>query len=466
MNVYRLIFCVIGSLALHLNSGWAKPDEDVQAPEQSLVIVDESDFGTAYAYEDVRTSVGLKNTSDKAVTIREVRPRLQTEKFLGVTPIRIAPNARIDLDVSIQTGSGIGRIAKYFDIFADSKEAPIASFAARGFVDWDVDPESVSIDFGNIDLGNGVARTIEIKKQPGSLLVLDKVLHESTRFDMEIIDGGERIRLISKKDAPLGLFDDHLLISTLKSRQKKIGVRVRGQFVTRLVPSSNPVDFGLLRVGDTSEQIVRLSEIDGKPVKIGSIRTEGAAVKATLQDCIPKSDSCRNLRLQLPEQEVRGQVGGIIYLELLPSKREFPLNFGMVVIGKGTQIRSMDDDLKTAAETQAPVSDVLKNAIRKPVAPLEMPRPPGNEPLLTWQAANEYGVFGYEIYRGRSKSGPFERVTREFIRRLDASGQVGSVYRWRDTSAKAGTTYFYYVGLVYEDGRKSEFTTPQEIVAK
>src|SRR5690606_22309160 len=137
-----------------------------------------------------------------------------------------------------------------------------------------------------------------------------------------------------------------------------------------------------------------------------------------------------------------------------------PIHFGMVVIGKDTQVRSLEEDARAAAEAEIPVSEVIRSAVRKTPVPLEMPTPAGHGPLLTWSAANEYGVFGYEVYRAESASGPFRRMTENFILRLDESATVGSVYRWRDTSAKSNLTYYYYVGLVFEDGRRREFTAP------
>lgn len=465
MNLHHLLAGALAFVVLLLSPEAAEAAAATAVADKSLIAIGESDFGLAFPYEDVRVSTTLTNTSDQTLAIR-VKPRLASDKVLMPKPLRLEPGANASIDVQIQTGDGAGRIAKYFDVFAGQDDAPIGSFAVRGFVDWVVDPASISVDFGNIDLDSGVTRTIPVKTSPGASLRLEKVLDEGAHFRAEIQDDGKSIRLISKKDAPLGLFDEHLLLAASNSSQKKVGVRVRGQFVTRLVPSSNPVDFGLLRIGDTSEQIVRLEEIDGKPVRVGSIRSEGSEIKAVLQDCIPSNAACRNLRLQLPAQKVRGQVGGIVYLELLPSKKEFPIHFGMVVVGKDTQIRSFEEDQKAAAEAEPAVSDLLKSAIRKPAAPLEMPKPPGTGPLLTWQATNEYGVFGYEIYRGPSKSGPFERVSDQFVKRLDVSGNVGSIYRWRDVTAKSGATYYYYVGIVYEDGRKRDFTTPQEIIAK
>ena len=458
--IFALLCCVfIGSLCS------AEPLATLRAADSGLIFAEDADFGISYSYQEVRVEVRLRNASGSPLRLAAIKPRLGTDRVLNAQLDLMGPGDETVVSTVVSTGSMVGRIARYFDVYVSGQEEPVGSFAIRGFVDWVIDPESTRVDFHNIDQGRGVSKTHTIKAQAGSEVKVLKPLGDSARFAVEVVDGTQ-IRLTSKQDAPLGLFDEYLRVSTNSRDQPIVGIRVRGQIVTRLVPSSNPVDFGLVRIGDAPEQIVRLHQVEGDSIAIGKIRSEGIEIRSRLEDCIPKSESCRNLRLKLPAQENRGQIGGVVFLELLPTKKELPIEFGVVVIGKGTQIRSFEDDLKMASEAQPPVSDVLKSAIRKPVTPFEMPRPPGSGPLLTWQATNEYGVFGYEIYRGLSKTGPFSRVTREFVKKLDVSGKMGSVYRWRDSSAKAGTTYFYYVGLVYEDGRKREFTTPQEIVAK
>ncbi|MEZ5462439.1 hypothetical protein [Dokdonella sp.] len=466
MKVRLKVSVAIALLALLSTASAADSRPTSPVPSEMLSVLSEPEFGVAFPYQETRANVKLTNLSNKTVTIDAIRPRLATDKFLGTTPIEIAPNGSVEFEVAIQTDHGVGRIAKYFDVYTGNLDTPEMSFAVRGFVDWVVDPESVKVDFGNIDEINGATRTLTIKRVPGSNLKLTGVVDDGDRFKTEVVDDGLGIHLVSKKNAPLGLFDEYVILSTSSTLQPKVGLRVRGQMVTRLVPSMNPVDFALMRTGESSERIVRLEEIDGKPIKIGSVRVEGIEAQATLQDCIPKNDSCMNLRIGFPAQSERGQRGGKVVLELLPSKREFPIEFGALIIGKDTQIRNLDDDLRASAEAEPQVSDVIRNAIRKPPQPLEMPAPEGKGPLLTWQASNEYGVWGYEIFRGSSKDGPFKRVSHDFIKRLDSSGEIGSIYRWRDMDAESGTTYYYYVGLVYEDGRKREFTTPQAVKAK
>lgn len=440
-----------------------------QGTKQNAVQVtaSESNIGVVYSNQEVSVSVSLTNQTDKSLQVR-VAPRYAGDQVLIDAPISLAGNQNVTIKLAIQTESQSGNLVRYFDVFPagvrDSGD-PIGSFAVRGFVDWVVDPDSLNIDFGNVDVGKGAARDVELRLRPGAEIRLKGVSRGSSRFSAEVL-GPKKLRLSSRSDAPLGLFDEYLVFSASDSDQKFVSVRVRGQFFAGVIPSSNPVDFGLVRTGDAPEQIIQLEDLNGKAIQIGSIRIEGVSAHATLQECAPQAVSCKNIKLKLSDLEARGLNKGKMFLELLPSGKIMPIHFGAVVIGKDTQIRNLEEDMKASAALEPPVSSILQRATQVPVRPLEMPKPGGDGPLLTWQATSEYGVFGYEVYRAESKDGPFKRVGEGIIPRLDKSFDKGSIYRWRDADYESGKTYWYYVNVVMENGTKREFTTPQKVVAK
>ncbi len=470
MKMKLLQLFLLGSvLGCTLSVGIAQADDAVQLAKASddELSVSEPYLGVVYPNQERVVSVTIRNDGDEIKRIR-VSPRNSIDKVLAESAVTIGAKREVTLKIAIQTDFQAGNLARYFDVYeADGSldDDPVESFAVRGFVDWIVDPASVDVDFGNVDVGKGSKRVVTIKTRAGIEMQLKNVLKESSRFSLKIL-GPEQIELSVKPDAPLGLFDEYLILSTSDPNQTALGIRVRGQFFSGLLPSSNPVDFGLARVGDAPEQLVQLENLYGDAVRIGPIRTEGVAATAELQECIPQNESCKILKLKLSELETRGLNKGKVFLELLPSKKIMPIHFGAVVIGRDTQIRNLDDDMKAAASIEPSVTSLLRNATQAPVKPLEMSKPAGSGPLLTWQAAHEYGVYGYEVYRAESKEGQFRRVSPGIIPRLDKSSKKGSIYRWRDADYQSGKTYWYYVNVVMESGSKREFTTPQKVVAK
>ncbi|MGH9390557.1 MAG: C25 family peptidase propeptide domain-containing protein, partial [Vicinamibacteria bacterium] len=61
---------------------------------------------------------------------------------------------------------------------------------------------------------------------------------------------------------------------------------------------------------------------------------------------------------------------------------------------------------------------------------------------LRWETASELQNLGFHLYRSRSETGPYERITLSPIPGLGSSPQ-GASYRYVDSSLVTGVTYFY-----------------------
>lgn len=429
------------------------------------IVASGTEVGEVYGFSSVVANVSLTNAESKIVNLVRVVPRFADDKVVEFDSAKLRRGAQTKVRVSIEVGPASGRFAHYFDVYAEGMKEPVSSFAVRGFADWIVDPKSTRVDFGNIDLKRGIDRAFEIVLRPGAGLKLTNVVAKDPRFDVTVGADGKSLRLRSRNDAPLGVFDASILVATDHPDQKRVGFAVRGQVLGRIVPDSNPVDFGVLRIGDQSERLVRLSQVDGEPIHIGSLRKEGTTFDAELKDCIPANASCKLLRLHVPPQTNRGQVGGTVFLDLPDYGRELPIRFGVIVIGKETKILDLNEEMKAAADVTPPVTSILQSSVKVPVPAREMPDPAGNGPLLKWQATHEFGVYGYEIFRATEEKGQYVRMNQTIVPVLDESGEVGSIYRWRDVTATPGKDYWYYIGIVNTDGRKNTLSTPQKVRA-
>lgn len=76
-----------------------------------------------------------------------------------------------------------------------------------------------------------------------------------------------------------------------------------------------------------------------------------------------------------------------------------------------------------------------------------------------WSTASEQDVFGFDVYRGESEDGPFERVTKESIPGAGTSDEPHS-YSFRDDSIDPCKDYWYYVEVSYTSGEPREKFTP------
>ncbi len=78
--------------------------------------------------------------------------------------------------------------------------------------------------------------------------------------------------------------------------------------------------------------------------------------------------------------------------------------------------------------------------------------------LLKWSTATESDNFGYDIYRGDSEDGPFERLNPDPILGAGTTDKR-STYEFVDDTIEPDTTYWYYLESISMSGVKERFTS-------
>lgn len=73
---------------------------------------------------------------------------------------------------------------------------------------------------------------------------------------------------------------------------------------------------------------------------------------------------------------------------------------------------------------------------------------------VEWSTASELNTAGFNLYRGESPDGPFEKINTELIP-ASTDPLVGGSYAYTDTNVIAGHTYFYRLEDVETSGRTS-----------
>ncbi len=466
LSYMRMIKSVF-SFLLALAAVGVSAEPTIVAPPSDAIEFGGVEFGQSYPYAKVRAHIEGRNVSGRELVIERVSASDLDSASITFKPSILKNGESFAVDLEITLDGNVGSVSHHFDVYAKGQITPIDGFSVHGFADWVVSPAGTDIEFGVFEVAKPVLRLVPIEIRSGVAVKLVGIEKPSAFFDAKVVQDGKALELRSKEDAPWSSFDEKLLVRTDSEMQPIVAFRLRGQARGSVVPSSDPLDFGVVREGQGAELTLVLNDISGKPLEVGEIVSNSRMrVNTQVSDCFPSDPSCRNLKVIYPPMNMRGVTGGMLEIALPTYKRKLFVRFGALGIGKDTQIKDLAEELKKASEVEPSVSTVLQQAMQQSTSPLELPRPDGNGPLLTWTAAHENGVYGYEIYRSGSQDGSFHRVSSGIILRLDQTGIQGSIYRWRDTDYESGTTYWYYVNLVMENGTKRRFTSAQKVIAK
>jgi hypothetical protein len=465
----RSILLTIFVLAFPVNnvtSAASSDSREAQVADLMSVSGGDVDVGITFPNATIDAVATLSNLSAKPVSVDRIVPRWAgTDADVGFVKATLAPSGTMDVSFKIRNRDNVGRFSHVFFVYSDGSSEPIGKIAIRGFTDWIIDPESVSVDVELLNYKESVERTFRPKSRPGETVLLTRISGRNKWFNAEIVQGGKELQIKSIKGMPWGKFDEQIVVDTDNMQQKKVTFHVKGEVRGAIVPNMATIDFGVIREGVPAEQTVRLEDESGKKVTIGKIEVTGALASASIVDCIPAAVSCKLLKLKLDQQSMGRAPRGVVSISFPEYGAKLPLVFGGALIGKDTVVRDLAKEVEASSHSSAGISSALRAATIAS-APLEMPEPNGRGPLLKWEMANEARIFGYEIYRSDSEAGPFGRANNSILPRLSSDPAIPSIYRWRDSSAEPGKQYWYYIGVVYLNGKKETLNTPQMVIAK
>lgn len=440
----------------------------------SNLVIEGCDFGEVYAFAKASCDIPVSNNGDKPIRITAAEA-LKPGDTITPTTLDIAPRATAYLHAEINAGNAIASSRHDFEITTDEPGAEKRRTNAHGFVMSVLDQSRPTIDFGSVDAHAATeTQQLVLESQDAPDLRATKVIEKPPYVDVDILADGHTVAVKLSKNADWGIYADYVKLAVDSPRQQQVWFTVKADIRGEVVPASNPFDLGLMRVGSANRFMLSLTSPSGKDFKVGDIKLEGIQGEAKLLPCTPQAAGCRNLNFVVPEKQAPGAIRGAISLELPEYGKRLRVAVWGLLLAKETKVRSMDEVMKEReksaeaeggqASSAQPVQGDIGNALQKAVQKSDEAPPAGKGPLLKWSVANEIAIHGYQIFRASKADGQFELLNRPTIAAKYHDG--GSTYQYRDNTAESGKTFWYYIGVVYNDGHKQQLSGSQKVLAK
>ncbi|MGA9422465.1 MAG: hypothetical protein WBW61_08885, partial [Rhodanobacteraceae bacterium] len=463
----------------------------------SPITVDNCQFGEVHAFDSTECIFHVHNSSTHPISI-DIKAG-QPEDSATPSATDVSPGATVNVTAHIAIGNGVGDVKHYFRIGRADGDARAVYAYADGFALSALDQFLPNLAFGNVNIASEAPeRDIKLSSRDNADFRILRITGMPDAVDATIAPDGRTLHVRIRKDAPWAVLDDYIKLAINTPYQKKGWVRVTGDIHGAVAPKKNPVSLGFVAPGKDRQVAFDLTHAEGKSFRVGSMTLDGFKGRATTRDCEPAKLGCKSVVLHIADDQRPGIMRGT--LTIVPDTgRSLAVKVWAILQApqpaEAAQREAKkilpDASKKNAnASTQPPraaianANDVSGDSLHpKHVAALAggsstksgaspaikhepalmEPPPPGTGPLLKWSTTDEGGVHGYQIYRSDSADGPFVLQNRKTIR---AHPDKGSDYQWRDTHVEHGKAYWYYIGVVYKNGRKDKLSSPQRTVAK
>jgi hypothetical protein len=435
-----------------------------------------SDIGEVRQFEKALAEFVVVNDSSDPLEIARVVPDRSTDVVTHAYSGPLAPGKSRAIAVLLDTEDDLGFKSHSFRVFVKGSQVEYRG-RVRLFATSILENPRPSVDFGKVDSRSAMRiEKVRLKSDDVADLKITKILATPDFVHATI---GADAREVDVALDPAVHWGD--LLGTIKvalstPNQPDAWIDVRADVHGEVASTANPYSLGVIRQGENHVFLIELSSRTGKPFSAGRPRIEGFTGSAAIKDCLPERVSCRLIQLTIPSEAKRGFVRGKIIVPLPDFSRELPIRMGGLIVSKDAQIKSLDSSQNgnqgQASRGASPGFD-LESALRSAAEQVSRPSasslpavvPAGRGPLIKWAVANEKTVYGFVVHRGPSETGPFERINKRIVK-VEHPDEKSEAFQYRDNSAEPGSTYWYYVGIVFNDGMKRQLTGPQKVVAK
>ncbi len=423
----------------------------------SQLAVEDCDAGEIHAFNTAECEIALSNNSDKPISVHDVKV-LSESDHAEPKELTVPPSAQAHLKIRINSGNSVGSIRHEVRFRTDEQGHEDRSASVTGFAMTLLDQPNPQVDLGVVRAASAAPtrKSIEFASHDVADLRITKILEAPAWLDASLEAEGRALTAATKADAGWGVHIDFLKAAVNAPQQKEVWVEVKADIRGEVAPDHNPYDLGSMRIGSEHEVHIPVHSRSGRDFQVGKVELEGFRGTTSFDTCEKPSGSCHMLILRVADRPP-GPIKGSARIELPDLNQQLDIAiFGEFVPPDG-KVKTPPGEATTKTDLQRVAGRDVRSANQEP--------PPGKGPLLKWTVANGQPIYGFQIFRAGAEAGPFVLLNPKTIASI-AKTKDSIDYQYRDNSAQSGKTYWYYIGIVYDDGRKQKLSDPQKATAK
>lgn len=318
------------------------------SPATSALVFDDrhATFGDRYQGSTLEVRYAFSNTGDTPVTITDTFVVDGTGR-ISVSPRTVAPGAR-GVAVVLQPLEGqLGNTAFRYALITDEPGAERYRFTLSGFVESAYDPESPTIDFGVVERSSGGAAEVELSSREVASLRVRTPVELPGGITLEALGPagesgqGQRFRARLPPGSAPGLVAGSFVLETNVVNQPRLQVYYRANVLGDVVPSENPLQLGITRLGQVLSKEILLESRSGRAFEVERIVDTGGLLEWAVEPCSRAGDACRRIVLHM-EPTVPLTLTGKLLVHLAGQADPLTLNYRGMVVSPDTVIKTLE----------------------------------------------------------------------------------------------------------------------------
>jgi len=431
----------------------------------------------SYSFEHAHCQIRLHNAGSKDLSV-QFNTQLPADSVSPRTLV-VPANGTAQATVEVSVGSTAGRVSRGF--FVHREGARDTTFIVNGFAMSALQETRAEVAFGDVEVNKlPIEQTLPLSSLDTPTFRITRILDKPAMTDVAIGEDGRSLKVSLQSAAPLGITDGDIKVAIDTPRQHEAWIHVSANVTGEVTVERNPFWFGSVDAGHDRHALIPLTDRAGRDFKIGRVSISMIEGYAEVVPCEHDAKWCRAIKVTFDDSQRSGLTRAQLDIELPELDRHFILRiWGLLQNNAKRHDANAAMPMPTQEDYSTPWTEGIVESVNAPVyavptadpldpvggPPPPTEAPPGSGPLLHWKIVDEAGAYGYQVFRGEAREGPFLLQNREVIR-VHEKQYADTPYFWRDPSVVKGTTYWYYIGVVYKDGHKQVLSAPQSKVAQ
>lgn len=245
------------------------------------------DFGKVEQGEQVTHMFRFTNQGGQDLRVESVKTSCGCTAAV-ISEEVIPPGKEGTISATFDTTHFSGEKAKNISVYSNDPLQPVTTLTLQGEVAVEVTADPAQLYLGRLRRGEEVTRSADVLYDAQKSIAIVKVENSHPSLSVQAEDfsregkKGKKLIVTLKKDAPLGRFNDQIVVTTTSQKKPVLEIPVFGSVEGDMLVLPPQVSFGVVRRGESKTQEVSIKNRGGKPVQVVRVQSSAPEVAAEL----------------------------------------------------------------------------------------------------------------------------------------------------------------------------------------